>query len=305
MMRALVTGGVMIAGVVGGASQFEAPYVPEAPYVQQQQPTFRTRADVVAVDVSVRDGSRVVSNLKAEDFEVYDNDVLQQVTDVSYGKVPIDVTVILDVSQSVTGQTLTALRRAVLQLARDKGKQDRLKLMTFNMRVSRVVDFTTETPDVERALRMTQGGGGSSIWDAMAVALVSASDPDRRQLVMLFSDSADTSSTLDAEALVGLAQRTTAAISAVVPGSGLQFLQRPGLPVLRRLATESGGGVYGVSVGGSDLSSVFQRALDQFRSSYVLHFTPNGVERTGFHALRVSVKDRKTVQITARRGYFW
>jgi len=288
-----------MAIAIGGASQ------PDAPHVRQQQPTFRTRADVVAVDVSVREGSRVVSNLKVEDFEVYDNDVLQQVTDVSYGKVPIDVTVILDVSQSVTGQTLAALRRVVQQLARDKGKQDRVKLMTFNMRVSRAVDFTTETPDVERALRMAQGGGGSSIWDAMAVALVSAADPDRRQLVILFSDSADTSSLLDPEALIGLAQRTTAAISAVVPGSGLQFLQRPGVPVLRRLATESGGGLYTVSISGGDLSSVFQRALDQFRSSYVLHFTPNGVERTGFHALRVAVKGRKTVQITARRGYFW
>ena len=125
----------------------------------QQAPTFRTRADAVAVDVSVRDGTRVISNLTAGDFDVLDNDVPQQVTDVTFGKVPIDVTIVLDVSQSVSGATLERLRRGILQLMRDLNKEDRLKLMTFNMRVSRIIDFTANPSEVERALPTALGGG--------------------------------------------------------------------------------------------------------------------------------------------------
>ncbi len=287
---------------------------------QQQAPTFRSRADAVAVDVSVREGSRVLSNLTAADFEVLDNDVPQQVHDVSFGKVPIDVTIVLDVSQSVTGQTLERLRRGVVQLMRDLNKEDRLKLMTFNMRVSRIVDFTADPAQVERGLKDALAGGGSSVWDALAVALVSAAEPNRRQLIVLFSDAADTSSTLDAETLVSVAQRTTASVSAVVATTGTNptltrvtsarsVILSPGVsqmpPVLQRLAIETGGGLFPIGPSNPNLADAFQRAVNQFRSSYVLHFTPTGVERTGFHMLKVSVKGKPKATITARRGYFW
>ena len=276
---------------------------------QQQAPTFRTRADAVAVDVSVREGTRVITNLTAADFEVLDNGVPQQVNDLSFGKVPIDVTIVLDVSQSVTGPTLERLRRGVLQLMRDLNKDDRLKLMTFNMRVSRIVDFTPDPAEVERALKVALGGGGSSVWDAVAVALVSASEPNRRQLVVLFSDAADTSSTLDSETLISVAQRTTASLSAVVAtaGSGRAgtFFLQPYSSVLQRLAVETGGGLFPIGPSNPNLADAFQRAVNQFRSSYVLHFTPTGVERTGFHTLKVSVKSKPKATITARRGYFW
>jgi VWFA-related protein len=276
---------------------------------------------VVAVDVSVREGSRVLANLAAGDFEILDNDVPQTVTDVSYGKVPIDVTIVLDVSQSVTGQTLERLRRGVVQLMRDLNKEDRLKLMTFSMRVSRIVDFTADPAQVERALKDALAGGGSSVWDALAVALVSAAEPNRRQLVVLFSDAADTSSTLDADTLVSVAQRTTASVSAVVAITGTNaptisrvtsarsMILSPGPttlpPVLQRLAVETGGGLFPIGPSSPNLADAFQRAVNQFRSSYVLHFTPTGVERTGFHTLKVSVKGKPNATITARRGYFW
>lgn len=276
----------------------------------QQAPTFRTRADAVAVDVSVRDGTRVISNLTAGDFDVLDNDVPQQVTDVTFGKVPIDVTIVLDVSQSVSGATLERLRRGILQLMRDLNKEDRLKLMTFNMRVSRIIDFTANPSEVERALPTALGGGGSSVWDAVAVALVSASEPNRRQLVVLFSDASDTSSTLDSDTLISVAQRTTASFSAVVATIGAIgprsiMVPGPGPAVLQRLAVETGGGVFPIGATNPDLTAAFRRAFEQFRSSYVLHFTPNGVERAGFHALKVTVKGKPRLTITARRGYFW
>jgi hypothetical protein len=44
--------------------------------------------------------------------------------------------------------------------------------------------------------------------------------------------------------------------------------------------------------------------LQEFRSSYVLYFTPRGVERSGAHTLEVRVK-RPGVDVRARRGYVW
>ncbi len=101
----------------------------------------------------------------------------------------------LDVSYSVTGTLLDRLRRGVVQLMDDLGPEDRLKLILFNMRVNRTVDFTTDVKVVETAIRSATAGGGTALLDAMSVALVSSSTPARRQLIVVFTDGSDSSST--------------------------------------------------------------------------------------------------------------
>lgn len=272
---------------------------------RQSQTTFRMSTDAVRVDVSVRDGARVITGLAASDFEVSDNGVVQDIVDVSYGKLPIDVSVALDVSLSVNGPLLESLRRAILQLMRDLGPDDRLKLMTFNMRVSRPVDFTTDPAQVERAIRAATAGGGTSVWDAIAVALVSKAPADRRQLVVLFTDGADSASVSTPASLVDVAQRSNTTVTSVLPTALVLQGGRGGgqsrFQTLAKIGVETGGTVIPV---GTDLTATFRRALDEFRSSYVLHFVPRGVEHGGFHVLDVKVKGKPKLAIRARRGYF-
>ena len=110
--------------------------------------------NAVAVDVTVRDRTRrPMTGPQGRDFEVFDNGVLQQVHEVSYGKLPIDVTVALDVSSSVTGALLDRLRRGVGAADGGSRPEDRLKLILFNMRVDRTVDFTRDVKVVENAIR--------------------------------------------------------------------------------------------------------------------------------------------------------
>jgi VWFA-related protein len=279
-----------------------------------QAPTFRATAAAVMVDVTVLRNGRPLTGLSEADFEVLDNGVAQSVATISYGKLPIDVTVALDVSYSVTGALLDRLRRAVGQLMGDLAKGDRLKLMLFSSRVTRVVDFTTDVQAVERAIRATAAGGGTAVFDAISVALVSAAEPDRRQLVVFFTDGRDSTSTTSPAALHHTAERTTARLSIVVPGPSMSPLsatpamraaleaERARTAALWPIAAETGGGLVSFS-GNMDLSSTFRRILDEFRSTYVLHYTPRGVERTGFHTLQVNVK-RENVTVKARRGYF-
>jgi VWFA-related protein len=284
---------------------------------------FRSGASAVVVDVSVRDRSRrPVTGLNAADFQVFDNGVLQQVDAVSYGKMPIDVTIALDVSYSVTGALLDRLRQGVVQLMRDLGPDDRLRLLLFNMRVTRVTPFTREVRLVETVLRAAKAGGGTALLDAISVALVSAASNDRRQLVVFFTDGADSSSTTTAETLVAVAQRTRATLTFVVPGgvtspmlfsgnrAGAQvplptvtrLTPQPHRAILVKLAAETGGNILSAGSSG-DLSATFRQVLSDFRSTYVLYYTPRGVPADGYHELEVKTT-REQATILARRGYF-
>ena len=286
-----------------------------------QQPTFRSGAAAVVVDVNVRDrNGRPITNLGLNDFEVLDNAVAQKVHDLSYGKVPIDVTIALDVSHSVTGDTLTRLRQAVVQLMRDLEKEDRLKLVLFNMRVDRTMDFSWDAKAVEAAIRTATAGGGTALLDTVSVAMVSASAPDRRQLIVVFTDGSDSSSTTTPEVLASVAQRTHATLTFVMPGVSSPITIQSGSPLppitisrqrairgplhdfLTTLARDTGGSVLPVARG-VDLTAAFRRVLSDFRSTYVLYYTPREVERAGYHAIQVNVK-RDGATVRARRGYF-
>lgn len=288
---------------------------------EAQTPVFRSKTDAVVVDATVRDEKRrSITGLTAADFELIDNGVPQRVHDVSYGKLPIDITIALDVSHSVSGGLLDRLRQAVVQLMGDLGKEDRLKLVLFNSRITRTFDYTRDVRTVERAIRGAIAGGGTSFFDAMSVTLVSESPSDRRQLAVFFTDGNDSTSTTSADVLVEVARRTRATLDFVVPaaaartltlthGSGpvtfatpVQQLQAPASPLLRTLTHETGGTVFPVA-SSSNLSAAFRTVLNEFRSAYVLYYSPHGVDRAGYHRIEVKVK-RDGAQVQARRGYF-
>ncbi len=328
-MRRVLVSAVLAIAAWGAAAGASTP--PGRAQDPQQPPVFRSGASAVMVDVSVRDDSRrVLTGLGAADFTVFDNGVAQQVDDVSFGKLPIDVTVGLDISYSVTGPLLEQLRRAVTQLMRDLSRGDRLKLMLFNMRLNRTVDFTTDNSQVDRAMRAAVAGGGTALFDTLSVAMISASDPDRRQLVVFFTDGNDATSTTSPATLARVAERSRATVSfvvlptvsTVVPGASTgpkpvnsltTSSQRPLIgatassiilvnPAVSRLAADTGGSLLITSASGN-LGPVFLQVLDRFRATYVLYYSPRGVDRTGFHTISVTV-NRPGAVVQARRGYF-
>jgi len=279
------------------------------PIHAQQRAQFRSGADAVTVDVSVRDGSKVVSNLTADDFVVLDNGVRQQIADVSYGKVPIDITVAFDVSASI-GPQLPRLRTALYELAAALPGQDRMRLLQFNQRVSRLEDFTNDKAAINHALAGLTARGGTSVFDALSIALVAADSSERRQLVVMFTDGADSASFTDADMLLDVAQRSTATVSAVLPStaSGVIRVNAPPLAsehrkIYNRLAADTGG-VIVESQPREPLSKTFLKALEEFRTSYVLHFAPQGAAGKGFHTLTVTVPKLEKPVVRARRGYW-
>jgi VWFA-related protein len=281
---------------------------------QDPAPVFRAGADVVSVEASVRQNRRPVTGLSAADFELLDNGVAQQITDVSYEKLPIDVTVLLDVSASVTGAVLDDLRAALKQLRSDLGTRDRLRLITFDMRVRRLVDFTDPAAAVDKALTSINARGSSAVFDSLVVALASPAPPGRRQLTVIFSDGQDSTSISDADTLLDVARRTTPTVAVVLASAARQrsaSLIRTSSKtapttvgaLVDRLAGETGGFVVDVDPG-ENLSSAFRRVLEQFRTSYVIYFTPTGVDRLGSHSLELRVK-RAKVEVRSRSGYVW
>lgn len=279
--------------------------------VRAQQLTFGASAEAVRVDVSVLRGGRPVTGLRAEDFEIVDSGVPQTISSLSFDRWPVDVTIVLDVSHSVSGATLDQLRRAVRQLRADMRPDDRVRVITFNTRIEQVIEAGSPIETVDQAFNDVRAVGGSMVFDTLAVALASPAPADRRQLVVIFSDGHDSGSITEPAVLLDVARRTTPTVAVVIPGPEMIGpIGMPGFPVrgavtpymsfYRELARVTGGTLLAFS--GSGLPGAFRRILDDFRASYVLHFVPEGVPASGVHDLVVNVR-RSGTDVRARREY--
>ncbi len=261
--------------------------------LQIQPPVFQSGAEVVAVDVSVTRGGVPVPGLTAKDFRLTDDGVEQTVQSVTLDHVPLSVTLVLDTSQSVSGDRLTHLLDASNGLLAELRSSDRASLITFSHVIERRVPMTAEFDVIRHGLTTLSGSGSTSLRDAVHLALELSPINDSRPLLLVFTDGADTTSWLTGGAVLDTARRTNVVIHAVTLEEHV---------FLRELVQVTGGRVWSAT-SDRQLHELFTRALDEMRSRYLLTFTPAAARKIGWHELKVRLAHGRG-DVTARPGYF-
>ena len=304
-----------------------------------QRPAFRSGVDLVSVDVSVTQGLTPVRGLRAENFQLTDNGIPQDVESVSLDSRPISVMLVLDTSDSVAGEELAHLIDAGRQVVRALRPDDRAALITFSEQVLVSVPLTSDLASVDRALGGLKGFGATSMNDAIHVAMNIRPTDTSRPVILVFSDGADNLSWSSAASLVDEAKNAGVVIHAIElrgeqpaglrqmnPASQVQGVfsggaglvnggaARPtspallaqgfvnGTPLLQALTLEAGGRVWSAKSSG-DLKGLFTHALEEMRARYTLTYTPKGAPQEGWHTLKVTLKNARG-EVTARPGYF-
>lgn len=263
----------------------------------QGQGGYRVRTDVVVIDVAVADGRRAITNLTMADFELRDNGVVQKILDFDHGVLPIDVTLTIDISGSMTRQKRMAVERAVSQVSGLLREVDRGAVWTFGRTVAESTPL--RHPPVSVDLSMT--GTGTSVFDALLLALVVPPVPDRRQLNVFMTDGDDTTSVFDDETVLETAKHTHGQMSFVIVKGGGTDADGEVMRAFRTISRNTGGEILQIDQD-EQLSQAFITAIQNFRTAYVLRYSPTGVASSGWHEVTVKVKS-KNYDIRARRGY--
>jgi VWFA-related protein len=272
--------------------------------LRAQQAVFRSNADVVAVDVAVHDGNKPVAELLSPDFELRDNGVVQTIAAITYGTLPIDVRLLVDLSSSINKDQLTRQQAAMRQVQAALTPDDRCEVSSFAKRIVEVAEL--QTPPITMALRRPELDG-TSYFDAAALSMITVSRPGRRQLTMLLTDGIDSESFFNQATLIDAAKRTDAVVFIIVasPRQGnVGTAPAPPAPAsLTNVASTTGGQVVMIGPGG-DVGPALAKIVADFRQTYSLNYTPANVPREGWHAITVTVPKHKAYTIRARQGYF-
>lgn len=268
---------------------------------------FRVEVEAVNVLVAVHDKKtgKFATDLTAEDFEVYEDGVIQEITNFSQEtELPLTIALCVDTSSSVQLKLAFEKEAAIDFLFSVVRPIDQALLLEFDTGVTLLHDFTSNPNDLVRGIESLKAGGGTSLYDA--VYLVSEQKmmyETGRKTVVVLSDGADLTSRHTFEEALRMAYLSEVAVYAISTTRFGADIDREGDNALKQL-TETTGGKAFFPFSNAQLSKAFRNIDQELRSQYNLAYVPKNGRRDGIlREIKVKVA-RKNSRIRHRKGYF-
>lgn len=290
------------------------------PVLATAQQKYRSGVDLVRVDALVTEIRMPVAGLTAADFELRDNGVVQSIDSAALESLPLSVLFVLDTSGSVAGDKMRHLGDAVDLILEGLHAGDRAALVTFSHRVWLRTALMSDFAGLRALMSSADAAGGTSLHDAVYAALAISEVQDSRPLLIVFSDGLDNMSWMSADVVEKAARRANAVVYGVAvaartrydvtaTGTAVKYRQlvphpeyvRGQTDFLDAVASATGGRVLRADTT-TDLPKAFDDVLREFRTRYLITYSPRGVDTPGWHRIEVKVKGRN-VDVAARAGY--
>lgn len=289
---------------------------PDAQSIQTRRPAdqiFRAGVEMVSLNVTVVDQQQhYLTDLERGDFTILEDGAPQDIKYFNRTTLPIALSLLIDTSASME-QRLATAQEAAVGFARKLRPQDLAQVVDFDTRVEILQGFTSDPTAIESAIRATQAGGSTSMYNALYISLkemaktqAKSEDDVRRRAVVLLSDGEDTSSLVTYEEVLDLAKRSATTIYTIglqSRDSALSKGFKEAEFVLRQLAQETGGRAF-FPQRAEDLAGIYSVIADELASQYVLGYASTNARRDGaWRRLNVQVRRSGTTART-KRGYF-
>jgi VWFA-related protein len=214
-------------------------------------------------------------------------------------RVPLSVVLALDTSGSMN-QSMRFLQEAVLNFVYKLEEVDTAMVVSFNESVKGSAEFTGDLDRLERIVDGLQPWGGTSLYDAIHYSLNRIRDAPGRKAVIVFSDGADTTSSLRDRDVVDYARAVEATVYCIgFKGSGPGGSPRG---FLKKIARETGGQFFSPGNVG-DLVKVFNAISDELKNHYLLAYTPKREADGSWREIELKV-NRPDTKVRVRKGYF-
>src|ERR1035437_9274084 len=287
---------------------------PKPAATQDQTGTvFRANTRMVVCHTTVVDKSgHLVTNLTESAFNVFENEVKQQIKVFKHEDLPVSLGLIIDNSGSMRPKR-AKVEAAALALVKDSNPDDEVFVVNFND--TAYLDnphgklFTSDIAEMEEALTRIDSRGGTAMRDAVQMSidhLVANAHKDKKVLVLV-TDGVENASTISKslEELVRNARQSEVLIYAV--GLLTDEEKREAAAAKRQLnaLTQATGGESFYPKEVSEVESIAHLVAHDIRNQYTIEYSPSNSELDGtYRRIRVAVKAPGNPTPRTRTGYF-
>lgn len=273
-----------------------------------EQVVFRAGIDLVTFGVTVTDRrGGLVTDLGRDDFEIVEDGRRQVIEYFSPGGGDealsrLHTGLMLDTSASME-RDLTMARSAAIKFLNLLPQSEDITLVDFDTEV-RVTRYPQrDFPRVVERIRNRKPEGWTALYDALGVYLDGASSQSGRPVLVMYTDGADSRSSLSYGEVLDLLRASQATVYAVglVENSG-RFRMDSRLRLQQM--TEATGGQAFFPSRLEDLDAAYGKVLDEIRAQYQLGYASTNPAADGhWRKVEVTVK-RPGLKVRSRKGYF-
>ena len=291
-------------------------------------PTLRVSVNLVNLFFVVHDKSgKLVPNLTRSDCSVFEDEKPQQLKSfTAQSDLPLSIGILLDTSLSQERVLPEEQKAASAFLRRILRPTDEAFLISFDVTVDLLADWTSNPDDLKRALDAAQINSssgnyangtlpsitkpkGTLLYDAVYLA---SNDKLRqesgRKAMVLLTDGQDEGSDEKLQSAIEAAQKADAVVYVLlISDSGIYgTLDFSSDGAMRKLVEATGGEVFPIGKNGKKLPAAFDAIESQMRTEYQATYTPSNTVLDGsYRHLRVACQQNgQTLKVQARQGYY-
>lgn len=305
----------------------------------QTDDVIKVDSAIVRLNVGVADRQgRPVTNLRKENFALYEDGVKQDISRFDPTVAPFSVVMLLDMSGSTLGFR-EVIRQSAFRFIDALAPDDRIAVIEFNDKVNLLNDFTGSRKSIANSINTANGRGKTQLYKALDAALKKLSkEGNRRKAIIVLTDGADSSlrevdrSFLDkvkeGEIAGAIKPEVSAGLNAILNKSDAQAvtiyplalptgdparLAEP-TPVQTALYTasrarlqllaERTGGTFNAINRLEDMGRIYATVAADLRALYTIEYAPIDTTRNGrWRKINIAVADPDLISRT-RTGYF-
>lgn len=272
--------------------------------------SFMVRVPSVTLDVVVADDrGRFVTGLAADDFEVLEDGVPQEIRYFTADLTPVTSLLLLDSSASVRS-SLSAIQTAAYLFLRNMATADQGRVATFSEGVRFGPPYASDIWDQIPMIRAMRPFGRTALYDAILTSLQELSRVEERKALILVSDGEDSgpdakgSVSTREHALEGARLSEGAIYTVGYTGWSPEGGGRLNRDFLDAVAEQSGGRSYYPDEI-EDLSRHFRQIQYELHRQYQIAYLPSKDRKEGgWRSIDVKIKGRDDLVARTRKGYY-
>ena len=277
---------------------------------QQAPPVFQGRIDLVTVTATVADRKKKpIADLSADDFAIYEDGKPQEIRAFAVGSgtaPPLHVGVLLDTSGSQEVD-LGFTQSAVIKFLRSLNDAEDITFIDFATQVSGTRYARSDIAYLTQRIRGLKAQGQTSLYDAIGIYLDGSSDQGGRNVMVLYTDGADTSSSLDLGSLARMLKASDATLYTIGALDNQPIVTRDRQrQILMQIAETTGGSAFFPS-STRELDRIYSQILGEVQAQYTLGYVSTNDNSDGRWRkveIKIARADAKDFRVRARKGYY-
>jgi len=280
------------------------------PQTPDQNGTFVIRKDVDEVLLHatvIDDKQHIVTDLKKNDFTVYEDGKPQTIVSFHREDIPVAMGIVIDNSGSMR-EKRAKVNQAVLNLVRSSNPEDEVFVVNFNDEYYLDQDFTNDLLKLKEALEKIDARGGTALYEAVVASAEHLKNDARleRKVLFVVTDGEDNASRETLEQAVKQLQEENGPSVYAIGILGDEEHPKRARRALEIIAQRTGGLAFFPKTL-DEVDEISRQVAHDIRNQYTIGYKPTNPRSSGgFRQIRVEAKEKGHGKLIVRTksGYY-